>query len=66
MEYSCFSGLRKPIVFSGVRDLDSLVEFIKTEGALKVDGNVLKNQEDDDVEEEDEEEKEESVEHDEL
>jgi protein disulfide-isomerase A1 len=60
------TGLRKPIVFSGVRDLDSLVEFIKTEGALKVDGNVLKNQEDDDVEEEDEEEKEESVEHDEL
>lgn len=61
------TGLRKPIIFNGVRDLDSLVEFIKTEGALKVDGNVLKNEGAEIVEDEEEKAKEEeAVEHDEL
>lgn len=42
------SGLRKPIVFSGPRELDALIDFIKEDGALKVDGNDLKSGEKDD------------------
>ncbi|KAL6450413.1 LOW QUALITY PROTEIN: PDI1 Protein disulfide-isomerase [Candida maltosa Xu316] len=36
------TGLREPIVFSGARDLDSLIAFIKDKGALGVDGVELK------------------------
>lgn len=57
------TGIRKPIVFSGPRELDSFIKFIKEEGALKVDGDVLKSDKDEAgaeiLEEED-------VEHDEL
>lgn len=37
------TGLRKPVVFSGARDLESLIKFVKDEGALKVDGGALKS-----------------------
>lgn len=36
------TGLRKAIAFSGGRDLDSFVNFIKENGYHKVDGNQLK------------------------
>lgn len=36
------TGLRKAIVFEGARDLDTLIEFVKTNGALGVDGEQLK------------------------
>lgn len=35
------TGLRKPVVFEGQRELDSLIDFVKENGALKVDGTEL-------------------------
>ncbi|ABN65589.2 predicted protein [Scheffersomyces stipitis CBS 6054] len=36
------TGLRKPVVFSGARELDAFIDFVKENGALGVDGHVLK------------------------
>lgn len=74
------TGLRKAVIYDKARDLESLLDFVKTNGALGVDGEELKAGkiivEDDDEEEEEveepvvEEEAEEviseDVEHDEL
>lgn len=66
------TGLRKAIVFDGARDLDSLIEFVKSKGALGVDGEQLKaskaleDEEEEIVAEDAEEVAEEEVEHDEL
>lgn len=52
------TGLRKAIIFEGARDLDTLIEFVKDNGALGVDGEQLKAAkvlEEDDEEEEEEE-----------
>lgn len=66
-EIDAKSGMRKAIVYDGGRDMESLIEFIKTKGALGVDGELLKaakvaGDEDVDAEEEEEEEND----HDEL
>ncbi|KAI3404594.2 PDI1 [Candida oxycetoniae] len=67
------TGLRKPIVFEGARDLSTLIDFVKEKGSLNVDGNELKAKLEEEkesavVEEEKEAEKEAEakVEHDEL
>lgn len=36
------SGLRKAVIYDQVRDLESLIDFVKTKGALGVDGEELK------------------------
>lgn len=66
------TGLRKPVVFSGARDLTSFIEFIKEQGTHKVDGEAIREgkaavEEDDEEETKGETKKEdEKVEHDEL
>ncbi|KAK6202360.1 Pdi1 protein disulfide-isomerase [Scheffersomyces amazonensis] len=37
------TGLRVPILYEGDKDLESLVEFIKENGGLGIDGRVLQN-----------------------
>lgn len=68
------TGFRESITFSGTRDLDSFVEFIKEKGGLQIDGKALKEAreaeanaivEDDEEEEKDEAEAE-DFDHDEL
>ncbi|KAI5959938.1 PDI1 [Candida pseudojiufengensis] len=66
------TGIRKPKVFQGQRELNSLIEFIKDEGSLKINGNELleklKTEKDEIKDKVDDivEEGEEDVEHDEL
>lgn len=36
------TGIREAVVYSQERDLESLIEYIRTEGGLKVDGAALK------------------------
>lgn len=52
------TGLRKPIVYSGARDLESFIDFIKTSGSLGVDASEFKKAE--------EAESKDEVDHDEL
>lgn len=56
------TGFREAIVYEKARELDSLIEFVKEEGGLKIDGNELRQTKEAAVEEEAEEE----VNHDEL
>ncbi|KAI5949315.1 PDI1 [Candida jiufengensis] len=35
------TGIRKPIVFQGQRELNSLIEFVKEHGSLKINGTEL-------------------------
>ncbi|CAK9442377.1 uncharacterized protein LODBEIA_P61200 [Lodderomyces beijingensis] len=66
------TGIRKPIVFEGQRELQALLDFVKEKGALKVDGSELqaklKKEAGEKVEDvkEDAENLKEEVEHDEL
>jgi len=36
------TGIRKPVVFSGARELNDLISFVKESGSLHVDGQALK------------------------
>lgn len=60
------TGLRKPISFRGARELDSLIDFVKESGALKVDGHKFKKAVGEDEDEEEQQEKAAEVNHDEL
>lgn len=54
------TGLRQPIVYSGQRDLDGFIGFIKESGGLGVDGSEFKKAEEEEVAEDD------KLDHDEL
>ncbi|CAN3376937.1 hypothetical protein DIURU_001712 [Diutina rugosa] len=41
------TGLRIPVPFNGNRELDDLIDFVKSSGALGVDGTVTKQERDD-------------------
>ncbi|CCE85523.1 Piso0_005124 [Millerozyma farinosa CBS 7064] len=61
------TGLRKPVVYELSRDLDSLIDFVKEKGGLKVDGHDLRKKLDEKKPSEDKkEEAKEKENHDEL